>query len=257
MELYFYLFFFVGIFLGLFGGGGGILIVPILTQITKINYFLATKYSLILVGITALIGSLYHLKKKNILFKEAFYIIIPATITSIITRNFIYDIIPITIFGISKDTILYLIFIVMMILSALMMLEFKFKKTTFKKINKNKDNKKLELFSISIFLGLLTGLTGLGGGFLIVPIMIAYFNSEIKKAISTSLFIIAINLVITFLFEMNMDLDYVFLMQSLIATILGFILGIYILNRTNTQILKKLFAIFLLVLSIILLYTNF
>lgn len=87
-----FLLFFVGFFLGLFGGGGGILLVPILTQVAKLPYFLATSYSLFLVGVTAFLGSLYHIKKKNILYKQAFEIIIPVTIISVLTRNFLYPI---------------------------------------------------------------------------------------------------------------------------------------------------------------------
>ena len=242
--LTYFLLFFVGLFLGLFGGGGGILLVPILTQVAKLPYFLATSYSLFLVGVTAFLGSLYHFKKKNILYKQAFEIIIPVTIISIITRNFLYPFLPEILFSFSKDQFLYLLFILVMILSALLMLK---KNITIANVS----------FSIKIFLflllGLLTGLTGLGGGFLLVPILVIFYHQSINYAIPTSLFIIALNLLVTFLFEKKILLDFSFLLTSLVIVLLGFVFGIFLLKKINSSDLKKYFAYFLIILAIVLL----
>ncbi|MEC8339313.1 MAG: sulfite exporter TauE/SafE family protein [Nanoarchaeota archaeon] len=239
-----FLLFFVGFFLGLFGGGGGILLVPILTQVAKLPYFLATSYSLFLVGVTAFLGSLYHIKKKNILYKQAFEIIIPVTIISVLTRNFLYPILPEVLFSLPKDQLLYFLFILVMILSALLMLK---KKIT---INNVSLSTKVLLF---LLLGLLTGLTGLGGGFLLVPILVIFYKQSIKYAIPTSLFIISLNLLVTFLFEKKILLDFSFLLTSLLVVLLGFGFGIFLLKKINPSYLKKYFAYFLIILAIILL----
>lgn len=131
-----------------------------------------------------------------------------------------------------------------MILSALLMLK---KKIT---INNVSLSTKVLLF---LLLGLLTGLTGLGGGFLLVPILVIFYKQSIKYAIPTSLFIISLNLLVTFLFEEKILLDFSFLVTSLLVVLLGFGFGIFLLKKINPSYLKKYFAYFLIILAIILL----
>lgn len=117
----------IGLVLGLIGGGGSILGVPVLVYLFSFNPITATAYSLFIVGFSATVGAVKNFQKKLIDFKIAAVFAIPAFSMVYITRKFILPIIPEQLFSISsfvmtKDLLIMLLFAIMMLLAAMTML---------------------------------------------------------------------------------------------------------------------------------------
>ncbi len=110
----------IGITLGLIGGGGSILTIPILVYLFKVNPDQATSYSLFIVGLTAMFGSYSHYKMENLKLKSALYFAVPSVISILIIREVIFPQIASTLFSVasytvSKDFLIMIIFSVLMI----------------------------------------------------------------------------------------------------------------------------------------------
>jgi uncharacterized membrane protein YfcA len=105
------------------------------------------------------------------------------------------------------------------------------------------------------FVGILIGLIGAGGGFLIVPALIKLARLTIKKAIGTSLLVISINSLIGFLGDVqNATIDWSFLLSFTILSVIGIFVGLYFQKVLNEKILKKTFGVFILLMSLFILY---
>jgi uncharacterized membrane protein YfcA len=129
-----------------------------------------------------------------------------------------------------------------------------------------KNNKKNELIerttkSITVviiqlfFVGVLIGLIGAGGGFLIIPALLNFAKLPMKKAIGTSLLIIAINSLIGFIGDVqNTIIDWTFLLIFTTISVAGIFIGLYIQKFINEKMLKKLFGVFVLIMAIFILY---
>ncbi|MGL2964732.1 sulfite exporter TauE/SafE family protein [Flavobacterium sp. RSB2_4_14] len=248
--------FLIGIVLGITGGGGSILTVPVLVYILNLNPIIATAYSLFIVGTTSAFGSIQNFRKKLIAPKTAIQFAFPSVIGVYLTRKFIVPKIPDTIFyfgsfQLSKETFLMLLFAIVMFMAAYSMLKDKKETTAIEEKNKSKIAVFVELF----FVGILIGLIGAGGGFLIIPALIKLAKLPMKKAIGTSLLIITINSLIGFLGDVqNTTMDWSFLLFFTTIAVVGIFTGLYIQKYINEKLLKKIFGIFVLVMSLIILY---
>ena len=243
----------IGIVLGLTGGGGSILTVPVLVYILNFNPIIASSYSLFIVGITSLFGTLINFKKGNVVLKTGLLFVIPSLISVYITRKYIVHTIPEIIiqnsyFTITKDLFLMVLFAVVMFFAALSML-----KTPTSEIVENKTN--LFIIIIQIFcVGILIGLIGAGGGFLIIPALVHFAKLPIKKAIGTSLLIIACNSLIGFSGDVqNINPDWYFLFKFASFAMTGIFIGIYLSRFFNERSLKKIFGWFVLTMAIFIL----
>jgi uncharacterized membrane protein YfcA len=99
--------------------------------------------------------------------------------------------------------------------------------------------------------GILTGLVGAGGGFLIIPALVLFANLPMKRAVATSLMIISIKSLIGFLGDIgNIEIDWEFLLIFSILSIIGIIIGIYLSNFIDGKKIKKAFGWFVLVMAI-------
>lgn len=247
----------IGLVLGITGGGGSILTVPVLVYVICINPIIATAYSLFIVGSTSAFGTIQNFRKGLVAPKTALQFAIPSLIGVYLTRKFIVSNLPDTIFyfgslKLTKETFLMLLFATVMFLAAYSML--KQKKEVVTTENKNKYVVFIQLF----FVGILIGLIGAGGGFLIIPALIQLAKLPIKKAIGTSLLIITINSLIGFLGDVqNIIIDWTFLLLFTSISIIGIFIGLYIQNYINEKLLKKIFGIFVLVMSIFIFYKEF
>jgi uncharacterized membrane protein YfcA len=119
---------FIGISLGLIGGGGSILTVPVLVYLFGIDAFLATEYSLFIVGISSMVGSFSYFKKGLVDLKTAFIFGIPSIISIFVTRNFLLPLIPDEVFRmgnfmVTKDIFLLLLFAGLMITASYKMIQ--------------------------------------------------------------------------------------------------------------------------------------
>ena len=246
----------IGILLGLTGGGGSILTVPVLVYIIHLNPIIASAYSLFIVGVTSSFGSFINFKKRNIVLKTGLLFALPSLISVYITRKFIVHSIPEVLFEnstfiITKNVFLMVLFAVIMFFAAISMLK------TPKKIDKDAIEKEKNLFLIIVQIfcvGILIGLIGAGGGFLIIPALFHFAKLPIKKAIGTSLFIIAINSLIGFTGDVqNINVDWNFLFRFAAVAMFGIFVGIYLNRLINEKTLKKTFGWFVLIMAVFIL----
>lgn len=247
----------IGVVLGLTGGGGSILTVPIFVYVLSIEPVMATGYSLFVVGISSLFGTFKNLRKGMVNYKAALLFAIPALSAVFLTRKYIIPAIPeiITQFGnftLHKDMAIMVFFAILMLIASVSMI--KTKKGTLQKEMKPEtssiENYPL-LLLLGAFTGLITGLVGAGGGFIIVPILVLLANLPMKKAAATSLFIIAINSLLGFLGDVsNVKIDWEFLLSFSALAIAGIYLGIYLNRFIDGKKLKKAFGWLVLVMGI-------
>ena len=246
----------IGIILGITGGGGSILTVPTLVYILNYNPIIATAYSLFIVGTTSGIGTIQNFKKGLVVPKKAFQFAVPSLIGVYLTRKFIVPNIPDVVFyfgslKLSKDTFLMILFAVVMLFAAYYMLKNNKKNELIERTTKSITVVIIQLF----FVGVLIGLIGAGGGFLIIPALLNFAQLPIKKAIGTSLLIIAINSLIGFIGDVqNTIIDWTFLLIFTTISVAGIFIGLYIQKFINEKMLKKLFGVFVLIMAIFILY---
>lgn len=245
---------FIGITLGLIGGGGSILTIPVLVYLFRIDALLATAYSLFIVGITSVVGSVTFFKKGLVDIKTAIVFGIPSIISVYLTRAYILPAIPESIsitsdISFSKNLLLMALFAVLMIAASFSMIK-KSKASKEEEEGPQQFNYPLILLEGAV-VGMLTGLVGAGGGFLIIPALVVLSKLPMKKAIGTSLVIIAAKSIIGFLGEQNLGLiDYPFLIKVSVFAIIGFVLGSLLSKRINGAKLKPAFGWFVLVMGI-------
>ena len=243
----------IGLVLGLTGGGGSILTVPILVYLMSISPVTATAYSLFIVGTTSTFGAIHNYRKNLVDIKNGFIFAIPSFIAVYLTRKFIVPRIPEIIIEspilITKNTFLMLFFAVIMIFGALSVLKKKSQDTN------NEEKRNLILIGIQTFtIGIIIGLVGAGGGFLIIPSLILFAKLPMRKAVGTSLFIIAMNSLVGFIGDVqNLEIDWLFLLTFSAISVVGIFLGMYLTKYTNESQLKKIFAYFVLVMAAIIL----
>ncbi|MES2811053.1 MAG: sulfite exporter TauE/SafE family protein [Bacteroidota bacterium] len=248
---------FIGLFLGLIGGGGSILTVPILVYLFNIDPLLATSYSLFIVGITSLVGSYQNYKSKHLDITKATYFVIPAVTSILIVRKFILPQIPevlweINDFTLTKNSLIMIVFGILMLSSSLAMI---FKR----KITTNITPNLFQLSLIGLIIGILTGFLGAGGGFLIIPSLLFFGGLEMKNAVGTSLFIIAVNSLIGFTGDLinGITLDYRLLLLLSCIAIIGVFLGTSLLSKIKSTRLKPAFGWFVLTFGLCILIHEF
>ena len=244
----------IGISLGLIGGGGSILTVPVLVYLFGLDAFLATEYSLFIVGISSVVGSFSYFKKGLVNLKTAFVFGIPSIISIFLTRNYLVPLIPDEVFSINnfvvtKNIFLLLIFAGLMILASYKMIQ-KSPELQLQPVNFNK-NKNLLTAGEGSVVGILTGLVGAGGGFMIIPALVNLLKTPMKVAIGTSLVIIALNSLIGFFSSVkNIEVDWKFLTTISSIAIIGIIIGAQLSKKIDGKKLKPAFGWFILVMGI-------
>jgi len=252
---------FIGISLGLIGGGGSILTVPVLVYLFSIDPVMATAYSLFIVGITSVVGSVNYLKKGLVNMRTAIVFGLPSIISVFITRAYIVPAIPDEVFTIgslviTKPLLFMSLFAILMVFASFSMIK-KDKKKEIQVTQKQQFNYPLILVE-GLIVGLLTGLVGAGGGFLIIPALVILSKLPMKEAVGTSLVIIAAKSLIGFAGEdFNGAIDWTFLLSISAFAILGIILGTLLTKRIDGEKLKPAFGWFVLVMGIYVLIKEF
>jgi uncharacterized membrane protein YfcA len=248
----------IGLILGLTGGGGSILTVPILVYVLLINPVTATAYSLFIVGTTSVFGATQNYFKGLVDVKTGFIFAIPSFTAVYLTRMFLVPIIPETIletdfFTVTKSTFLMVFFAIVMLFAAFTMLK--------KKNESDKTGTKSSLLSLIIqnfIIGIIIGIVGAGGGFLIIPSLVLFAKLPMKKAVGTSLFIISMNSLIGFMGDVqNIAIDWLFLIKFTGLSIVGIFIGIYLNKFINESQLKKGFGYFVLAMACFILLKEF
>lgn len=247
---------FVGISLGLIGSGGSILTVPILVYVFNIDPLTATGYSLFIVGVTALIGGLRQMFQKHVHFKTVFLFGIPSVIAVILTRTFIIPAIPDSIFSIygfvvTKSIAVLIIFAIVMLRASLAMIKPCQDCTENVSLNQIQFPLAPLLFS-GIGVGILSGLVGAGGGFLIIPVLVLRLKMPMKIAVGSSLFIVAINALLGFAGDFSNFPNYNWKFLGLFTAIAigGIIIGIFVSSKIDGSKLKSILGWFVLLMGI-------
>lgn len=241
----------IGISLGLIGGGGSILTVPVLVYLFHIDAYLATTYSLFIVGTTSVVGSLNYFKKGLIHLKTALIFGLPSIISVFIVRKLVLPTIPKQLFSlgnlnISKDIFLLIIFALLMIAVSISMIRKELEENN----TQQQNNYGLVIFQ-GLFVGSITGLLGAGGGFLIIPALAKFLKMPIKSAVGTSLMIISINSLGGFMFSIfHLQVQWSFLLSITAMAITGILLGSYFSKYISSRKLKPTFGWFVLLMGI-------
>ncbi|WP_426094727.1 sulfite exporter TauE/SafE family protein [Flavobacterium sp. DSR2-3-3] len=244
----------IGVALGLIGGGGSILTVPVLVYLFAVEPVIATAYSLFIVGLTSAVGSVGYFKKGLVNIKTAIVFGIPSIIAVFTTRAVIVPAIPKELFSIgnfilTKDLFLMLLFAVIMIIASCSMIK-KDKKLVSEEPHEQKFNYPLILIEGAL-VGIITGLVGAGGGFLIIPALVILSKLSMKEAVGTSLVIIAAKSLIGFFGEGGENvIDWQFLFTISAFAVIGIFIGTALSKKIDGNKLKPAFGWFVLVMGI-------
>ncbi len=242
---------FVGVVLGLLGGGGSILSIPILVYLFQVEPVLASAYSLFIVGVTSFVGAVPKYRQQLVNLRTGILFGIPSIASIFTTRKWIVPAIPDLIwegdgFVLTKRVLILGIFAVLMVLASLSMIRGK------KEINSDQQNfKPLLVVLEGLLIGFLTGLVGAGGGFLIIPALVFLTGLKFKTAVGTSLFIIAINSLSGFMGDVfSSAINWVFLLSITGLAVAGIFVGNVYANKISSIKLRKAFGWLTLVMGI-------
>ena len=245
----------VGLVLGLIGGGGSILTVPLLVYLLGYNPVVATAYSLFVVGTTSMVGTFQKHKKGLVDFKTGLAFSFPSFIAVYLSRRYFVPNIPDTLFNIGNFTLtkgmgIMIFFAFIMILASYSMIKNK-------KENDVSQEKQAyyKTFTQGLVIGTITGIIGAGGGFLYVPALVLWANIPMKKAVGTSLIIVTINSLIGFIGDVQtLEIEWVFLLSFTAISIIGIILGVFLSKFISGKKLKKSFGFFTLIMAIYIIF---
>ncbi|MBD2179994.1 sulfite exporter TauE/SafE family protein [Planktothrix sp. FACHB-1355] len=249
----------IGISLGLLGGGGSVLALPILVYVMGIAPKSAIAMTLVIVGSVSLLGVIPHWRRGNINLKKA-YIFGSATMLGAFIGA------KIAVLPIVTETFQMALFAMMMLLMAVFMIL----RNSQSKNQPQKEKPKpipspqtvhkyswLWLTVEGVGVGILTGLIGVGGGFAIVPALVLLGNTPMKEAIGTSLLIIALNAVAGLIGYLgHVSFDTFLTVSFTLAASLGTLLGAYLAQFVSAQQLQKSFGYFLLAVAAFVLFQN-
>lgn len=250
--------FLIGIVLGLVGGGGSILTVPLLVYLLGYNPVVATAYSLFIVGSSSVVGVIQKYQEKLVDYKTGLAFSFPSFLAVYITRRYLVHNIPNEIVSFNDYTftkemaIMGFFAIVMLIVSTSMIKRKPIPDEPFKKQAYHKT------FIQGLFIGVITGLIGAGGGFLYVPALVVWAGLSMKKAVGTSLVIISINSIIGFLGDLHsLHIQWRFLLTFTFLTVLGILLGGYLSKYVSNKKLKTGFGWFVMIMAIYIIIKEF
>jgi uncharacterized membrane protein YfcA len=241
---------FIGLILGLLGGGGSILSIPILVYLFHIDIVTASAYSLFIVGMTSLVGAIPKYKEHLVNIRTGILFGIPSIVGIFATRKWVVPSIPEIVyqsqgFTLHKRELILGVFAILMILASISMIR--------DRKERDLDQQKFRTFLVIVegaLIGLLTGFVGAGGGFLIIPALVLLTGLPFKTAVGTSLFIIAINSLIGFLGDvMNYKMNWPFLFIITLLAIIGILIGNRFSKKLDQVKLRKSFGWFILVMG--------
>ncbi len=245
--------------MGLIGGGGSILSVPVLVYLMHYPAEVATGYSLFIVGLTSLIGGFAFIKRGDISFESLLQFAVPSLITVFLVRKYLIPGLPNEFFTIGNYAVTKQLFI--MLVFAVLILSSSYSMIKKQKVNYRNDAM-WEEFSkspiriyfvilLAILVGFLTGFVGAGGGFIIVPVLLFFIRVPVKKSIGTSLCIIAINSLVGFTGNLgHLSINWTVLLMASGICIAGILVGNIISVKISANKLKPAFGWFTLIVGI-------
>lgn len=246
--------FLMGIILGLIGGGGSILTVPILVYLFSLSPIEATSYSLFIVALTALLGGVYSYKNGEINFKIGFLFALPSFLGIYLVRVYLLPNLPDVILEtglltLTKSFLIMLVFAALMIIASLSMMKNKTEKKATRKFSTVVSSLLIAIEGVVV--GGVTGFVGAGGGFLIIPALVVLIGLPMKQAVGTSLMIITLKSFIGVFGDLQAGLsfDWRFLIVMSLLGCFGMIVGKLLTQRISDKGLKKFFGQFVLIMG--------
>lgn len=243
----------IGISLGLIGGGGSILTVPVMVYLFGVDALVATTYSLFVVGSTSVIGSVAYFRKGLVNFKTVLFFGLPSIASVLLTRSLLVPAIPTHIisiggFELTKSILFMLLFSVLMIVASFSMIR---KQQEGAISAEGGDAAVLPVLLQGLGVGVVTGLIGAGGGFLIIPALVNMLKLPMKNAVGTSLVIIAINSLSGFLMSVkDQAIQWPFLAIVAAIAMGGILIGSFLATKIDGKRLKPAFGWFVLIMGI-------
>ena len=241
-----------GIVMGLLGGGGSTIAVPVLVFLLGVSPVNATAYSLFIVGCAATIGTWGSMKRGQVDFKTGMTFAIPSLFAVYVVQRWGIPAIPEhwNAWGhiMSRDSLIMLVFSILMLGAAHSMI-----RESSAPLGASKN--KLALWFVpleGLVVGALTGLVGAGGGFLIIPALVLFTGLNMQVAIGTSLLIISMKSFVGFFGALSngFPMDWTLLLSFASLTMVGTYLGTKWRKHLDSNLLKKAFGWFILVMAI-------
>jgi len=238
--------FFVGLVLGLLGGGGSILALPAMVYLFHVKAELATAYSLFIIGSASLIGTFQNVRNRLVQPKTALLFSIPAVIAVAFSRQVLLPGLPAEIhigsqLVFEKNIFIMILFAILMVMASIPLI---------RGVKERAGAKRPRPGILMVFgaiVGIISGMVGAGGGFLIIPALSIFMKIPIKTAIATSIMIISINSLAGFATEMfRPDIDWTFLLTFTLIAAIGLLAGLYLNKKINPDKLKRGFGFFVL-----------
>lgn len=243
----------INVSMGLIGGGGIILTVPVLVYLFRLDALIATTYSLLIVGLSGVVGAVSYFRKGLVNLMMAIVFGLPSIVALLVTRAFVAPAIPEGLFQVDgfvlrRSAGMLQLFAILMILAAYNMI---------RKGEKPEDQATTQGFDYPLMwirgalVGFLMGLVGVGGGFLIIPSLVLVGKLEMKTAIGTSLTIITANALIGFIgTSSRIDVDWTLLVSVTALCVTGIFIGIALSKKIDGAKLKPAFGWFIAVMGI-------
>ena len=250
----------VGLLVVLIGAGGSILTVPVLVYLFHLSPVVATGYALLIVGTTSIISTLSYIKRKMVNYRIAIIFGIPSVSAVYLTRRFMLPALPDEMFSfgeyvITKDAFLMLLMGVLIFVSATTMVMVKRNYYDEEELNLNSFYYTRMILIEGLIIGILTGLVGTGGGFMIIPALVIMCNLPIKTAIGTALLIASAKSGIGFLGETatDADIDYELIFQFTCFALVGIAIGTFFSDKVSGYKLRHIFGYFLYLVGAVIL----
>lgn len=246
----------IGLSLGLVGAGGSILTIPVFVYILKVDPLSSSVYSMFVVGMASLAGAVQAFANKLADTNTILLFGVPSIIGVWIARKIIFPALPGRLFSwgalvITKEMLFMLCLSLLMLLAAVRMLQ------PFRQHDRAMETKPaIRLLLLrGMMVGVITGLLGVGGGFLIVPALYFWAGLPLKKSIGTALVIIAGNCLFSFCASYHsLAINWQLLFKFSFIAIVGILIGTRLAARLNSMHLKKIFGCFILATSFYMLY---
>ncbi len=242
---------FIGVSMGMIGGGGSILTIPILVYLFGISPTIAISYSLFIVGVSSLVGAFRNYLEGLVHIRTVFLFGSASITTVFIARKIIIPLVPDVFFTVGNFTVTHAFFVMVVFAVLMLLASFAMIKSRVKNAGTYATRKPYKLFSYGVLIGLVTGFLGAGGGFLLIPALVILMRLPMKEAIGTSLLIIALNSLVGFSGDLGRHpIDWPFLLTIAGIAIAGIFIGVYLNKKFDNEKLKKGFGWFILVTGV-------
>lgn len=248
---------FIGLSLGIMGGGGSILTVPVLVYLMGVSPVLSTAYSLFVVGSTSVVGAAGYFRKGLVSLPTALVFLGPSLaavfgVRKVLLPSLPHELLRVGSLVVTKDLLVLVAFAVLMVVAATSMIRRQPARSD--SAGESAGNQPLNyplVVGIGLVVGTLTGFVGAGGGFLIIPALVLGARLPMKLAVGTSLAIIALNSLIGFTGDLSAGtpIAWPFLLGFLAFALGGIVLGTYLARFIPGTKLKPAFGWFTLAMG--------